>query len=356
MTVTVTSAAGREARDQDLAAWLQRIPRLKNRRWRLTAASADASFRRYLRLHHPGGTLVVMDAPPDREALGPWLDIRDRLAAAEVKVPEVYAADEMLGFALIEDFGAHTLHAALHAGGDRDKLYAAACDTLLAMQQATATAGLAPYDESRLGAELDLFPTWFLHRHLGIEPGCDTWDQIEQAFRLLLNAALGQRKTFVHRDYHSRNLMVLGETTGAVRLGVIDFQDAVLGPVTYDLVSLLKDCYVPHDNDWRQRQRTRHWQRLDAAGLVACRVDEFARGHELMGVQRHLKVLGIFCRLCYRDGKTDYLQYLPHVLDMTLDGAAQEPALAEFARWLKALCRGRDLTAQRLAGGTEGGR
>ncbi len=356
MTASPISSPGHQAREAALAAWLRRAPRLKSGNWRLAAASADASFRRYLRLHHPGGTLIVMDAPPDREALGPWLEIRARLAAAGVKVPEVHAVDETQGFVLLEDFGSLTLHAALHAGGDREALYAAAFDTLFKIQQATATAGLDPYDETRLRDELELFPVWFLARHLGLEPDCDTWDLIETAFRLLLNAALGQRKSFVHRDYHSRNLMVLEMVTGAPRLGVIDFQDAVYGPVTYDLVSLLKDCYVSHDNDWRRHARARHWQRLKAAGLVTCSVDDFARSHELMGVQRHLKVLGIFCRLCYRDGKTDYLQYLPHVLDMTQEAAAGEPALAGFAHWLENLCRGRDLTRQSPGGSAEIGR
>ncbi|GIX35139.1 MAG: aminoglycoside phosphotransferase [Lysobacteraceae bacterium] len=274
----------------------------------LVPASSDASFRSYWRTTGCTPSRIVMDAPPDKEDLGPFLDVAERLRRADIPAPEVLARDEARGFLLLTDLGQRLLRAELTA--ERvDARYRQAMDLLLCMQRRTEAGGLPPYDESRLVAEMELMPQWFLLRHLGITPACEDWDRIESAFRALLDAALSQPRCFVHRDFHSRNLMVLEDD----RLAVIDFQDAVLGPLTYDLVSLLRDCYVEWPDEQVEAWAEHYRNALHAAGIAVPGRDAFLRAFDLMGLQRHIKVLGIFCRLWYRDGKPGYLADLPRV-------------------------------------------
>ena len=295
-------------------------------------ASADASFRRYFRVRDAGRTYVAMDAPPDKEDLGPFVGVARALDAIGVHVPRILEEDRAQGFLLLTDLGSRHYLAALNGGGDVDRLYADAAESLLAIQVRghAHAAGLAPYGVHLLDREVQLFPEWFLDRHLGMPPDAATRDLVERTSARLAVAALEQPQVFVHRDYHSRNLMVHEERNP----GILDFQDAVRGAVTYDLVSLYKDCYVV----W-PRVRVLGWvrdyrRRALAAGLPLPDDAEFVRWFDLMGVQRHLKVLGIFARLWYRDGKPGYLHDLPTVLAYVLEAVRDYAELAELARLL----------------------
>ncbi len=305
----------------------------------LERASNDASFRSYWRSHSAGRSWIVMDAPPDREDIRPWLDVASRLARAGVHVPEIQAADPERGFVVMEDLGDRLLLPEL-TESSADRLYGSALDTLLAMQRHADASDLPVYDEARLVTEMELMPEWLLKRHLGHTPECEEWDVIESAFRALVNNARLQPQVFVHRDYHSRNLLVTERDSP----GVIDFQDAVRGPITYDLVSLLRDCYIAWPearvNAWVEDYR----QRLVAAGLTTIDAGAFLRAFDLMGLQRHLKVLGIFCRLWYRDGKAGYLQDLPLVWRYTREVGARYRETAPLIALLERIIGDRDLT------------
>ena len=304
-------------------------------------ASVDASFRSYWRVTSPakGGSFIAMNAPPGKEALGPWLDVARRLRTAGLNAPQVYADDPHEGFVLMSDLGSRTYLWELNEAS-ADALYTPALDALLVMQTKASTQGLEPYDESKLVAELELFPTWFLQKHLGLEPNCSGWDRIEAAFTLLIDSALEQPKAFVHRDYHSRNLMIVPGATP----GIIDFQDAVVGPVTYDLVSLLRDCYIEWPPERVYAWANAHRDRLVDKGVLKFGELRWKKWFDLMGLQRHLKVLGIFCRLYYRDGKPQFLNDLPLVLKYTLAIAEKNKDLADFAAWLRKKVGDRDLT------------
>ncbi len=296
------------------------------------SASSDASFRSYWRVSHHGRTAVVMNAPPDKENTRPFLDVARRLSAAGIRAPDVLGSDQARGFLLLEDFGSAILLPAL-SDATVEEHYSRALDTLLRMQLGASVEALPNYDSRRLIEEMQLFETWFLRRHLGLELSCDDSDRIEACMASLVGSALEQPQTFVHRDYHSRNLMLLEND-----LGVIDFQDALCGPITYDLVSLLKDCYI----QW-PLARVYAWaddyrQRAAAAGLVSVGQTRWRRWFDWMGLQRHLKVLGIFCRLYYRDGKAGYLNDLPLVLDYTLAVCERYGELAGFGQWLESRC------------------
>jgi len=306
----------------------------------LASASADASFRSYWRTWHAGRSWVVMDSPPAQEDPRPWLEIGARLSAAGLHVPAVQAQDLEQGFLLIEDLGSQLYLPALN-DNTVDALYDDAMNALLRMQRDVDTAGMQPYDHAFLQRELEIMPEWFLRRHLGDTPECEAWDVLESAFTVLLKNALEQPRCFVHRDYHSRNLLIVGTNSP----GIIDFQGALLGPVTYDLASLLRDCYIVWD-----RERVEAWvesyrRRLQAARLVAADVDRerFLRWFDLIGLQRHIKVLGIFCRLYYRDGKHGYLDDLPRVYDYVVDVAGRYPELADFVALLRRCVGARDL-------------
>lgn len=307
----------------------------------LEAASADASFRNYWRLYGADRPLLVMNAPPAHENVRPWVDVSLRLRDAGLHAPEVLSADVEAGFLLIEDLG-DTLY--LNALDRRtvEGLYGLALGALEQMHLRVATQGLPAYDEARLQAELELFPLWFVQGHLG-----RPWSAADQArwsalCARLVSSALEQPQTFVHRDFHSRNLLVTSTPPG-----IIDFQDAVRGPITYDLVSLLRDCYVAWEPEavveWAEGQRERLAR---SAGLEVGRT-RWRRWFDWIGLQRHLKVLGIFARLNYRDGKPGYLKDLPLVLHYTLSVADRYGELAPFAEWLDGITAGVDLSQPR---------
>jgi aminoglycoside/choline kinase family phosphotransferase len=308
----------------------------------LERASNDASFRSYWRSRSAGRTWVLMDAPPDKEDIRPWLDVAARLSRAGVHVPEIQAADAERGFVLMEDLGDRLLLPELD-DASADRLYGEAMDAIVRMQLHADTTGLPAYDEARLVAEMELMPEWLLKRHLGYTPECEEWDVVESAFRALEASARAQPQAFVHRDYHSRNLLV----TGRDDPGVIDFQDAVLGPVTYDLVSLLRDCYIAWPQARVEAWVESHRLRLADAGFAVPGPEAFLRAFDLMGLQRHIKVLGIFCRLWYRDGKAGYLQDLPLVWRYTRDVGRRHAETAPLVDLLERVIGPRDLTVPR---------
>lgn len=326
----------------------------------LAPASADASFRSYWRTHHQGQSWIVMDSPPAQEDPQPWLAIGARLAAAGLHVPAVHAHDLRQGFLLIEDLGSALYLPAL--GEDTvDALYGAAMDALLRMQLRTDVHGMPPYDQAFLQRELEIMPAWFLGRHLGHATDAHEQQQLQGAFDVLLHEAMAQPRCFVHRDFHSRNLLIVESATptaasaqllspgiiapGLLSPGIIDFQGALLGPITYDLASLLRDCYIAWDPARVEGWVEGYHQRLQQAGLVDASVDRarFLRWFELIGLQRHLKVLGIFCRLAYRDGKLAYLDDLPRVYRYVIEVASRYPELAALAALLERSVGARDL-------------
>jgi aminoglycoside/choline kinase family phosphotransferase len=302
---------------------------------RIAPASADASFRRYFRIWRADGqSRVVMDAPPDREDVGPYLQVSGLLERCHVHVPRVEASDVRAGFVLLEDLGTASYLSRLRDGADPDALYGDALEALLRIQLEghDAARELPPYDRAVLAREMALLPEWFCARHLGLELGEDERGLIDSTFEFLIAAALAQPVVFVHRDYHSRNLMALEHDNP----GIIDFQDALAGPGGYDLVSLLKDCYI----DW-PRARVEGWVGDFRSRLVARGGDggsdgaEFLRWFDLIGLQRHLKVLGIFARLWYRDGKSGYLNDLPRTLRYVEEVARRYPELRAFSNWVE---------------------
>jgi aminoglycoside/choline kinase family phosphotransferase len=307
----------------------------------LQVASADASFRSYWRVRRGGESVIVMDSPPQLEPVQPWLSIGAQLGAAGLHVPAVYAADVERGFLLIEDLGTRTYLPELDAHS-ADALYGAALDALFVMQTRLDGSALERYDEARLQMELEYLPQWLLQRHLGVTLECIEWDVVELAFRRILNAVQAQPYCFVHRDFHSRNLMIATPSPG-----IIDFQGALHGPLTYDLASLLRDCYIAWPPSRVEAWVEAYRLRLVAAGRTTADAALFRRWFDFTGLQRHIKVLGLFCRLCYRDGKPQYLQDLPLVLRYVLDVAGRYAELADFAALLTRFVGDTDLRAHR---------
>ena len=280
----------------------------------LEPASADASFRHYFRVTlADGSTRIVMDAPPGHEDCRPFLKVAALFQAAGVHVPQVHAHDLENGFLLLSDLGRSTYLDVLDPA-TAPRLYRQANCALVDIQRAS-TAGVLPeYDAALLARELDLFPDWYIARHLGIALSDKQRGVLRSLFAKIVANNLAQPKVFVHRDYHSRNLMVYGDDYPG-NPGVIDFQDAVYGPITYDLVSLYRDAYI----DWPEEQELdfviRYWETARQAGLpVHASFADFYRDYEWMGAQRQIKVLGIFSRLCHRDGKASYVNDMPRVL------------------------------------------
>lgn len=292
---------------------------------RIEPASADASFRRYFRVTlEDGTTRIVMDAPPEHEDCRPFLKIAALLRAAGVNAPEVYAEDLAQGFLLLSDLGATTYLDRLDAAS-APQLYRDACRALISMQAATAQAAgqLPAYDRVLLERELQLFPEWYVGRHLGATLDSAQQTTLRTVFDTLIANNLAQPQVFVHRDYHSRNLMLIEGAGSSANFpanfptnpGILDFQDAVLGPITYDAVSLFRDAYINWEEDRELDFVIRYWEAARQAGLpVHADFAEFYRDYEWMGAQRQLKVLGIFARLCHRDGKDGYLKDMPRVL------------------------------------------
>ncbi|MBV2234569.1 MAG: phosphotransferase [Sterolibacterium sp.] len=302
-------------RQQQILDWLQ--PLHPGRTFTLTPASADASFRRYFRVNFADGqTAIVMDAPPDQEDCRPWLLVQHALATAGVHVPQVLAQDVTRGFLLLSDLGNTTYLSALQAAPERARaLYEDATTALVHMQTiAQATVSRLPaYDHALLLRELMLFPEWYVGRHLGLTLTAAQQQLLERTFDRIIAVNLAEPRVFVHRDYHSRNLMLLDAHSH--NPGIIDFQDAVHGPLSYDLVSLFKDAYLEWDEEQTLDWLVRYWEKARRAGLpVRADFGEFHREYEWMGVQRHLKVLGIFARLYHRDGKEAYLKDMPLVM------------------------------------------
>jgi aminoglycoside/choline kinase family phosphotransferase len=309
---------------EQLHAWL--VATLPGRRFELAPASADASFRRYFRVSLADGapSLIVMDAPPTHEDCRPWLHVADLFRAAGAHVPDVLAQDIEQGFLLLSDLGSTTYLAALQADGARADdpqraahLYADALGTLAAIQVASRPGELPEYDRALLLREMMLFPEWYIARHKGVVLSDKDNAALQTTFERILAVNLAEPKVFVHRDFHSRNLMLLDPADGCgANPGVIDFQDAVYGPITYDLVSLLKDAYIRWDEEFALDLLVRYWETARTLGLpVRADFADFHRDYEWMGVQRHIKVLGIFARLYHRDGKDGYLADMPLVMD-----------------------------------------
>ncbi|WP_374682405.1 aminoglycoside phosphotransferase family protein [Accumulibacter sp.] len=320
--------------------WLQRVfePTFPGWDARLEAASADASFRRYFRVELPDRTTrIVMDAPPEKEDCRPFIKVAALFRAAEVHLPAVLAADLEQGFLLLSDLGSRTYLSALHDRNTAARLYADANRALLAIQLASRPGVLPEYDGDLLGRELALFPDWYLRRHLGVTIDKGMQSTLQTVFAAVLANNLQQPRVYVHRDYHSRNLMLVGEPAPAFpsNPGILDFQDAVYGPLTYDLVSLYRDAYI----DWPEDQELdfviRYWEGARQAGLpVEADFHDFYRDYEWMGVQRQLKVLGIFARLCHRDGKDNYLADMPRVLGYLRRSCERYRELRPLARLL----------------------
>lgn len=303
----------------------------------LRPASADASFRRYFRVTgaNEGGadTFVVMDAPPPQEDVRPFIQVADLFAGTGVSVPQVLAQDVEQGFLLLTDLGSTTYLQQLNAD-TAHKLYLDAIDALVQVQRHSRPGVLPEYDRALLAQELELFPQWYVGRHLQATLTPEQQTQLQQAFDVLLANAQAQPQVFVHRDYHSRNLMVLG----AGNPGILDFQDAVYGPITYDLVSLLRDAYIEWDEEMVLDWAIRYWEKARQAGLpVNPDIDAFYRDFEFMGLQRHLKVLGIFARLYHRDSKDAYLQDLPLVMEYARKTARRYKELGPLSRLLDTL-------------------
>ncbi len=309
-----------------LEAWLKSLPAYALADIR--PASADASFRRYFRVNdtNTGRTYIVMDAPPDKEDCEPFVHITRLLRGVHVNAPEIITMDLAQGFLLLDDLGDCPYLDQLDAT-TCDELYDDALTALVNMQRIEDH--LPPYDRQRLSDEMGLFEPWYLNTHLGISLDAQQQAVLGSVFDLLIDSALEQPQVFVHRDYHSRNLMVVeGDNPG-----VIDYQDAVIGPVTYDLVSLFKDCYI----EW-PRPKIEAWldSYLDRTAVdMAVDREQFIRWFDLMGVQRHLKVLGIFARLNYRDGKPQYLNDLPLTLKYVLDSCERYDELAPLRKLLE---------------------
>ena len=298
----------------------------------LAPASSDASFRRYFRVTRDGESLILMDAPPEREDSRPFVELAARLAAAGVTVPRVLATDLARGLLLVTDLGSTHYLAALTGGESPQRLYGDALEALLRMQTAVPTRGLPAYDEGLLRRELGVFREWYLGRHLGVTLTPDQARGLAAAEDALVGGALEQPRAFVHRDYHSRNLMLLAEGNP----GVLDFQGALVGPVTYDLVSLLRDCYVAWDTDFVRETALGYGRRLEAAGVIPRTDPEvFLRWLDLTGAQRHLKAAGIFARLHHRDGKPHYLADIPRTLGYVREVAGRRAELGGLGELLE---------------------
>lgn len=299
-------------RQQQLVQWLKSL--YPGEQFTLAPASADASFRRYFRVTFTAGqTLIIMDAPPQHEDCRPFLHVAKLFEAAGTHVPHVYAHNLEQGFLLLSDLGNTTYLQALSGSnaGTAKELYGAATGALIKIQLASRENELPPYDEALLLREMRLFPEWYIGKHLGITLSDAQHTKLENVFQRIIFNNLAQPRVYVHRDYHSRNLMRIEENNP----GILDFQDAVYGPITYDLASLFKDAYICWEEaeiiDWL----IRYWENARNAGLsVHSDFSEFYRDYEWMGVQRHLKVLGIFARLYHRDGKDGYLKDSPRVM------------------------------------------
>ena len=298
----------------------------------LTAASSDASFRRYFRWEGAGRSFVVMDAPPPQENCKPFVDIAFLLAKSGINVPKIYAEDLERGFLLLNDLGNQTYLDVIDSE-NADALFSDALQALLAFQQLPMVAPLPSYDVALLRRELELFPEWYVKRELGVEFDATQQQQWQKVSELLIDSALAQPKVLVHRDYMPRNLMLSEPNPG-----VLDFQDAVYGPVTYDVTCLFKDAFLSWPEERVRGWLESYWQQASALDIpVQADFEDFLRASDLMGVQRHLKVIGIFARICHRDGKPRYLADVPRFFAYIEAVLARRPELADLQALLASL-------------------
>jgi len=300
----------------------------------LRPASADASFRRYLRVDGTVRSFIVMDAPPEREDCAPFVKVASLMAEAGLHVPRVLAWDQPQGFMLLDDLGTQTMIEAVDPARPRETqaLYLRAVDALLAWQKASRPGVLPPYDEALLARELALFPDWYLQQHRGLAITPALRETLDAQFRLIMQRNLASASVYVHRDFMPRNLM-LPRDPAEPRLGVLDFQDAVYGPVTYDIACLMRDAFLSWDEEFVLDITVRYWEKALKAGLpVGPDFGEFYRAVEWMGLQRHLKVAGIFARLTLRDGKPRYLADAPRFIGYIRATATRYRELAPLAR------------------------
>ena len=304
-------------RQQARVEWLKTI--LETDSFSLTPASEDASFRSYHRVSLPERSYILMDAPPDQEDCKPFIDITDRLLACAVNVPIIHEQDLQNGFLLLSDLGNEQYLSHLN-GPEADTLYKSAIDSLIGFQLSANTSGLPVYDKALLQTEMSLFPDWLLGRYLEIELDDLEQQSLATVFDSLVSNATQQPQVFVHRDYHSRNLMIDGDNPP----GIIDYQDAVVGPLSYDLMSLLKDSYIYCPPKQRQQWIEYYLQQA-----------QFKRWFDMMGVQRELKVGGIFARLHLRDGKPGYLNDIPRTLGYITELGADYPELENLIQLLE---------------------
>ncbi len=306
---------------QQLNDWLNTV--LNSATFSLALASEDASFRRYFRIILDGRTLIAMDAPPLQESCATFVHAAEVFANAGLNVPRVLEQDFEQGFLLLTDLGDTTFLNALNQSASNgapnnktaDDLYRDACMALVKLQSASKKDVFPTYDEALLIREMQLFPDWYVAKHLQVELDDAQKKVLSDTFAMLNQNILAQGQVYVHRDYHSRNLMVCTDAQGS-NPGILDFQDAVYGAITYDLVSLLKDAYISWDEEQVIDWAVRYWQAAKKADLAVPQdFSEFYRDFEWTGAQRHLKILGIFARLYHRDGKDGYLKDMPLVMD-----------------------------------------
>ncbi len=316
-SAVIWSDPERQSRFETWFAALQEAHGLQAETLRL--ASADASFRRYLRVQSPQGSGIIMDAPPDKENCHPFVHVANLMQAAGLLVPQVLAWDEAHGFMLLSDLGRQTMMQVIDPAAPPPlDLYLQATDALVQWQLASRPGQLPPYDEALLRRELELFPQWYLTAHRKVNIDAAMRKTLDEAFAHIVRNNLAWPSVYVHRDFMPRNLMVPVDgaaTSVEPRLGVLDFQDAVYGPITYDIASLMRDAFLSWEEDFCLDVTIRYWEKARKAGLpVGNDFGEFYRGVEWMGLQRHLKIAGIFARLTLRDGKPHYLADTPRFI------------------------------------------
>ena len=326
--------AGSDLRQVRLAQWansvMETVPH-DQEATSLETVSDDASFRRYFRLRTETAVIVLMDAPPDKEPIAPFLDIGNRLFESGSRSPKIFGVDQTLGFVAMEDFGNRQFAEAIRASkNDRDDAFDRATQAIQRFQ-GVETKGLPVYSRELLLDETSLYPEWFLKQYLGLPLNADFWAEWSLLNDSLLNSASEQPQMFVHRDFHSRNLMMLDDG----ELGILDFQDGVVGPVTYDWVSLLRDCYIQYESDFVDVQLDRLIDQFERASGDVFESARWRQWFDWMGVQRHLKCAGIFARLAIRDNKPSYLRDIPRVIDHLINVSGQYSALEALTRRLE---------------------
>ncbi|MFJ7568062.1 aminoglycoside phosphotransferase family protein [Herminiimonas sp. NPDC097707] len=334
MSLHTASDSSDDLRLSELKKWLSSLSTPALQIATLRPASSDASFRRYFRIDGAdSASYIVMDAPPPHEDVRPFIHVADVFGASGVSVPDILAQDIPQGFLLLSDLGSTTYLQLLNPD-NAHALYIDAINALVQIQLHSTPAALPEYDRALLLRELMLFPEWYIGKHLGLTMTAAQTATLNKVFDALLANNLAQAQVYVHRDYHSRNLMVLQKGNP----GILDFQDAVYGPITYDLASLLRDAYIQWDEEIVLDWAIRYWERAKHAGLpVNPDIDSFYRDFEYMGLQRHLKVLGIFARLYHRDGKDAYLKDMPLVMEYTRKAAHRYKELAPLVKLLDEL-------------------